>query len=79
MTLSIMYSLTILTIDVVTSFLQLMDVQNIRKNMCFSPNKSYKKYHTVQDGKIVIDSEGFVHVLNRFVSMCVRIEINSHW
>ena len=33
-----------LTIDGVTSFLQLLDVQNVRKNMRFSPNKSYRKF-----------------------------------
>ena len=34
-------SLVTLTIDGETSFLQLMDAQNVHKNMCFSPNKSY--------------------------------------
>ena len=33
-----------LTIDGVTSFLQLLDVQNIRKNMRFSLNKGCGKF-----------------------------------
>ena len=33
-----------LTIDGVTSFLQLLDVQNIRKNMRFSLNKNCGKF-----------------------------------
>ena len=48
--------------------LQLMDVQSVRKNTRFSPNKSYRKfYHSVQDGRIVIDPERFVHDFNLFV------------
>ena len=47
MTSSITYSLVTLTIDGVTSFLQLMDVQNVSKNTHFSPNKSYGKSHTL--------------------------------
>ena len=42
--LAITYSLVTLTIDDATSFLQLMDVQNVRKSMRFSPKKSYGKF-----------------------------------
>ena len=37
-------SLAMLTIDGGTLFLQLIDEQNVRKNMRFSPNKSYGKF-----------------------------------
>ena len=48
-------------------FLQLLEVQNVRKNMSFSLNKSHGKfYKSVQDGGIVIDYEGFVHIFNLF-------------
>ena len=68
MTSSIAHSLVTLTIDGVTSFLQLKNVQNMPKNTRFSPSKSYGKFlHSVQDGGIVIDSEGFVHILHLFV------------
>ena len=54
-----------LTIDGVTSFLQLFDVQNVRTNTSFSLNKSCGKFwQYVQDGEIVIDYEGFVHIFN---------------
>ena len=37
---------------------------NVRKNMYFSLNKSFRKFwQSVQDGGIVIDYEGFVHIL----------------
>ena len=50
MTSSITYSLVILTTDGATSFLQLLDVQNVRKNTRFCPNKSYRKLkHSVQN------------------------------
>ena len=65
---SITYSLIILTIGGVTLFSQLMDVQNVHKNMRFSPNKRGGKFLcSVQDGGIVIDSEGLVHIFNLFV------------
>ena len=68
MTLSITYSLVTLTIDDVTSFLRLIDIHNVRKNTHFSPHKSYGKFlFSVQDSRIIIDSEGFVHILNLFV------------
>ena len=51
---SITYSLVKLTIDGTTSFLQLMEVQNVRKNTRFSPNKNYGKFlHYVHNFKMV--------------------------
>ena len=41
MTSSITYNLVMLTLDGITSFLQLMDVQSVRKDMCFSSKKNY--------------------------------------
>ena len=68
MTSAITYSLATLTIDRTTSFLQLINVQNVRKNKHFSPNKCYRKFeHSVQNGGIVIDSEGFFPISNLFV------------
>ena len=68
MTSSITNGIVTLTIDGVTTFLQLLDIQNERKIMYFSLNKSCGKFwHSVQDGGIVIDYEGFVHILNLFV------------
>ena len=65
---SIIYGIVMLTVDGVMSFLQLLDVQNVRKNISFSLNKSRRKfYKPVQDGGIVIDYEGFVHIFNLFV------------
>ena len=49
----------------VTSFLQLMDIQNIRENTRFSSNKKSKR--SVQEGRIIIDSEIFVHISNLFM------------
>ena len=43
MTSSITYSLEVLTLCGVTSFLQLTDVQNLHKNTRFSPHKIYGK------------------------------------
>ena len=43
MTSSITYSLVTLTIDGITLFLQLMDVQKVCKYIDFSPIKSYGK------------------------------------
>ena len=40
---SIMFSLVTLIIEGVMSSLQLIDVKDIRKNMCFHSNKSYGK------------------------------------
>ena len=55
-------------IDGVTSFSQLLDVQNVRRNTRFSLNKSCGKFcQSVQDGGSVIDYEGFVHIFNLFV------------
>ena len=57
-----------LTIDGVTSILQLLDVQNILKILRFSLDKSCGKFwQSVQDGEIVIDCEVFAHVFNLFV------------
>ena len=54
-----------ITIDGVTSNLQLWDVQNERKNTSFSLNKSCGKFwQSIQDGGTVIDYEGFVHIFN---------------
>ena len=76
MTSSIIYSLLTLTIDGATSFLQLLDVRNVRKNTRFCTNKSYKKFkHSVQNGRIVIDSDGFDNISNLFF-VC-RIEMDS--
>ena len=50
-----------ITIDGLTSILQLLDVQNISKNTSFSLNKSCGKFwQSAQDGGIFIDYEGFV-------------------
>ena len=74
MTSSIIHSLVTLTIDGVTSFLQLTDVQNVRNNTRFRPNKSYGRCkHSVQNGGFVIDSEAFVHIF--LILLSVRIEI----
>ena len=40
----IIYRIVKLTIDGVMSFLQLLDVQNVRKNTRFSLNKSWGKF-----------------------------------
>ena len=62
------YGIEMLTIDGVTSVLPILDVQNERKNTHFSPNESWGKFwQSVQDGGIVIDYEGFVHIFNLFV------------
>ena len=77
MTPSITYGIVTLKIDGVTSFLQLLDVQNVRKSTRFSLNKSCGKFlQSIQDGGIVINYEGFVHIL---IFLSVRIEIYSHW
>ena len=44
MTSFITYNHVTLTTDGLMRFLQLMSIQNIHKNMCFSPNKSYRTY-----------------------------------
>ena len=44
MTLSITYGIVTLTIDGITSFLQLLDVQNVSKNKRFSLNKGCGKF-----------------------------------
>ena len=44
MTSSITYGIVTLTIDGVTSFLQLLAVQNVHKNMHFSLKKSCGKF-----------------------------------
>ena len=41
---SISYGIVTMTIDGVSSFLQLLDVQNVRKNARFSLNKSCGKF-----------------------------------
>ena len=67
-----------MTIDGVTSFLQLLDIQNVHKNMCFSLGKSCGKFcQSAEDGEIVIDND--VPSFIFFIFLCVRIEINSHW
>ena len=46
-------------------------------NKHFSLNKSYREFErSIQDGRVVIDSEGLVHIFNL---LCVKMEINSHW
>ena len=73
MTSSITYGIVMLTIDSVTLFLQPLDVQNVCKNTYFSLNKSCGKcWQSVQEGGIIIDYEGFVHIFN---ILCVRIKI----
>ena len=47
MTSSISYGIVTLTIDGVTSFLQLPDVQNVRKNTRFSLNKTSLQCYSV--------------------------------
>ena len=65
---SITYGIVTLTIDGVTSFLQQLDVKNVRINTHFSLNKSCGKFwQSVKDGGIVIFYEGFVHIFNHFV------------
>ena len=59
MTSFIIYGIGTLTIDGVTTFLQLLDVQNVRKNARFSLKKCCGKFlQSVHDGGIVIDYEG---------------------
>ena len=41
---SITYRLATLTKDGPMLLLQLTDIQNVRKNMCLNPNKSYEKF-----------------------------------
>ena len=73
----ITYGIVTLTLDGITSFLQLLDVQSVRKNARFSLKKSCGKFlQSVQDGGIVIDYEGSFIL---FSFLCVRIEMNSHW
>ena len=61
------FEIVTLTIDGVTSFSQLLDIENVGKNMRFSPNKSCGKFlQSDQDGGIVIDYEGFVRIFNLF-------------
>ena len=68
MTSPITYGIVTLTIGGVTLYLHLLDAQNVRKNTRFSLNKSCGKFRqSVQDGGIVIDYEGFVHIFNLFV------------
>ena len=67
MTSSITYSLVTLTIVGVTSFSQLMNIQNVRNYTLYSINKSYGKVlQSVQDGGIAMDTEGFVNIFNLF-------------
>ena len=65
------------TIDGVTSFSQLLDVQNVRKNTRFSLNKSCVNsdslFKMAESLKTIKDSFIFL------IFLCVRIEINSHW
>ena len=62
---SIIYSLVMLTLYGVNSFLQLMDFQKVRKNKHLDPNKSYRKFkHSVQDGGFIILCEEFIHIFN---------------
>ena len=68
MTSSITYGMVTLTIDGVTSFSQLLDIQHVCKNTHFSLNKSCGKfYESVQDGRIVKDYEGLFIFLIFFV------------
>ena len=71
------YCIETLTIDGVTSILQLLDIQNVRQNTRYSLGKSCGKFlQSVQDGGIFIDYEGFVHIFNLFVC---KNRNNSHW
>ena len=48
--------------------LQLLYVHYVCKSTCFSLNKNSGKFRqSVQDGDIVIDYAGFVHIFNLFV------------
>ena len=60
-----------LTIDGATSFLQLMDVQNVLKMRISVQTGVRGNSNTAQDGRIVTDSEGFI-----LTFLCVRIEMN---
>ena len=63
----ILFITSSITLDGVTSFSQLLDVQNVRENTRFSLNKSCGKFwQSFQDSGIVIDYEGFVHIFNLF-------------
>ena len=59
---SITYSLVTLTIDGVTPFLQ-----NVRKNMHFSPNKSNRNSNSLFKMAESLKTEGFVCIFNLFV------------
>ena len=77
MTSSITYGNVTLTIEGVTSFLQLLDVQNVRRNKCFSLNKSCEKFwQSVQMVESLYTKEDLFIFL---IFLCVRIEINSPW
>ena len=68
MTSSIKYGIVTLTIDGVTSFLQLLDVHYVRKSTRFNLNKNIGIFwQSVQDGVIGIVYAGFVHIFNLFV------------
>ena len=62
----IMYNLVTLTIDGVTSFLQLIDVQKVK--YVFQSKKELQDFQrSIKDSGIIIDSEEFVHIFNLFM------------
>ena len=73
MTSSITYGIFTLTIDGVTSFLQLIDVQNVRKNTHFSLNKSSDSMLKMAESLSTMN-DLFIFL----IFLCVIIEIDSH-
>ena len=73
MTSSITYGIFTLTIDGVTSFLQLIDVQNVRKNTHFSLNKSSDSLLKMAESLSTMN-DLFIFL----IFLCVIIEIDSH-
>ena len=68
MTSSITYILVTLTIDGVTSFLQLMDVQKyVKIRISVQIRVTGNSQNFFQDCRIIVDSELFVHILNLFL------------
>ena len=68
MTSSITYRIVMLTIDGVTSLLQLIDVQNVHKSTHFSLNK-----RCGNSGSLLKMAESFIFL----IFLYVRIEIDS--
>ena len=68
MTSSIVYRIVTLTIDGATTFLQLLDYQNERKNTRFSlDTRVAGNSDSLFKIAVVIDYEGLVHIFYLFV------------